>query len=323
MVEILPLPSDVDPAQRYSGTFAVGRPDLQAVIGSGAGGALKDMEVGAYSSARSVKPGAATTDNVGTSLAMGFVRMKDVAAATAAVSDPAVFAEEAPFGAGEFRKRPVAVPGYSEAKAYQRNGRANRPASIVALHAHGRFVLFAYTTASVDVVKKFLDLLSGVLNDFAPTPAEKFNTLPKDRENLLQYTVAGDASRDVVLPARAAVVNQSDIPGSVTNFADAGVDYVARAANTVYRARDAAGATVLADRFIAEMKGFFPDAVESTVKGVPRGRCVIFSPYKGASDFRSYCVVPVGRYLAEASSAQAENAKQAIGASYLILLEAK
>ncbi|MGV7807508.1 DUF7373 family lipoprotein, partial [Mycobacterium kansasii] len=59
------------------------------------------------------------------------------------------------------------------------------------------------------------------------------------------------------------------------------------------------------------------------VRGVPGGRCRAFPQYTGSKDKRTYCVVPVGRYLAEVSDMQEARAKQAIGASYLILQQAK
>ncbi|CAM3642210.1 DUF7373 family lipoprotein [Tsukamurella ocularis] len=324
MAEIIPLPPDVDPSQRYNGAIVVGRPDLASAFGAGVATALKDMEVAAYTSATSRVPGASSVDTTPTSLVMGFARMKDAAAATAASAHPAVLApEKARFGTADPTKRRVTVPGHPDATAYLQTWPESRATATVAVQARGQYVLFAYATTGVDAPAKFFDLQSKALGGFTPTPVDKFGTLPKDRENLLQYTLPPEAPRDVVLPARTAVVDQSDITGSVTNFADAGVDYVARAGNTVYRARDAAGAALLADRFVAEAKGFFSDAVDSTVKGVPRSRCVAFTSYKGAKDTSNYCVVPVGRYVAEMSGAQAEKVKQATGASYLMLRDLK
>ncbi|WP_139057888.1 DUF7373 family lipoprotein [Tsukamurella pseudospumae] len=324
MAEIIPMPPDVDPSQRYNGSISVGKPSLGLSFGEGVGSALKDMEVGAYSSAQSTKPGVSTFDTPGTSLLMGFARMKDAAAATAAVSDPAILAAEKPqFSTSEPAKEQVAIPGYSAAKAYRMTWPSTKTVSIVAVLASDRYVLFTYTTMTADAVKKFFDLQTKALGGFTPTPVDRFSTLTKDRDDLLKYTLAGEGNRDVVLPARTAVVNQSDITGSVKNFADAGVDVVARAGNTVYRAKDAAGARLLADAFVAELKGFYAGNTASTVKGVPGGQCLTYPPYKGSKDSRSYCVAPVGRYLVEVSGTQLEKTKQAVGASYLVLQGAK
>lgn len=323
MVEIIPMPPDIDPAIRYDGRFSVGKlTSIKGTFGAGADTALQDHEVGAYVSATAKNPGDSAT-KPGTSLIMGVMRMKDDAAATAAVANPAFLGAEEKVVDTEPDKEPVSIPGYSGAKAYSKNWTSQNTVSTTALVASGRYVLLTYTTAGVDAVKKFFDAQIKALDGFQPTPVDKFSTLSKDRDGLLRYTLQSTSTRDVVLPARAAVVNQTDITGSVKNFADAGVDLVARASNQVYRAKDAAGARLLADRFLAEVKGFNAGSVESTVKGVPGGTCLTYPSYKGSKTTQTYCIAPVGRYLVELGDTQQNRAEQALGASYLILKDAK
>lgn len=323
MVETIPLPPDVDPTIRYGGRITAGRPSVKSAIGDGVGTVLEGQEVGAYISATSKNPGASSSEPSKT-LLMGVFRMKDAAAADAAVANPAILAAEKPtFSDSEPAKVKVIIPGYADATAYTKNWTTINTVSTVAVLARGQFVMAIYSTAGIGSVAKFLDLQIKALNGFKPTPVDRFKSLPKDRDDMLRYTLPVTGNRDVTLPARAAVVNQNDITGSVKNFADAGVDLEARAGNQVYRTKDAAGATLLAGRFTDETKGFYTGATESKVTGVPGGRCLNYPAYQGAKATTTYCVVPVGRYLAEVSDSQDARAKQGLGAAYLILQSAK
>ncbi|GAB3129909.1 hypothetical protein GCM10027289_13390 [Tsukamurella serpentis] len=319
MVETIPLPPDIDPSTRYNGRSTVGKPSLSSTFGEGIGVALHDMEVGSYTSANDTKPG--TSSSAGSKqVVMGVFRMKDPAAAAAAVANPAIMGPEKDvFGAASQPKVPESVPGYPEAKVYSKKWDRTNTVSYAGVLARGQFVLAFYMTVGPESIKKFFDLQGKALDGFAPTPVDKFSTLAVDRDNLLRYTLAAPSQRNATVPARSTVVNQTDIPASVKNFADTGVDLVARAGNMVYRAKDAAAAELLADRFLSEIKSFYEGSVESTIKGVPGGRCATYRKYPSARDTEAYCVVPVGRYLAEVGDGQEARAKQAAGASYLLL----
>ncbi|WP_019202077.1 hypothetical protein [Tsukamurella sp. 1534] len=323
MIATIPLAPDIDPAIRYNGKITTGplSSSTKSTFGEGVFIALTGAEVAAYTSASDKDPGASTSDP-GKTIVMGVYRMKDEAAAKAAVAAPALLAPEKGVTNDDGpRKTPVTVPGHGEAKAFTKKWTSST--SVTAVRAHGRFVLAAYTSGPVELVQKFFDQQIKGLEGFEPTPTEKFASLPKDHDNLLTYTVAASSSRDVALPARAALGEQTDIAASKKNFDEAGVDYVARGASYVYRARDEAGADLLADRFIAETRGFRKGATESKVKGVPGGRCLTYPSYDGAKTTETYCVVPVGRYLAELGDTQQAKVEQALGASYLILQGAK
>jgi hypothetical protein len=325
MMAIIPLATEVDGAIRYGKLPSVGRmPNvLKSIYGDGAGTALADHEVGAYTSASDRAPGSDSTA-LGNNLIMGLFRFKDDAAARAAVANPALL--DADKGVGSDKPTPkesVSVPGYPDAKAYSKSYTDSK--SIVGLLPSGRFVLAAYTRGSIDQVKKFFDLQIPALKSFVPTPADKFSTLTRDHDDMLQYTLAEQSATvfEATFPARTILSAQTDTSAATKDFADAGVDYIASAGNTVYRTRDEAGAKLLADRFIAETQEQRKGATVSTVRGVPGGRCLNYPSYAGSKDTRTYCVVPVGRYLAEVSDTQEARGKQAIGASYLVLRAAK
>ncbi|MGX9293375.1 DUF7373 family lipoprotein [Tsukamurella paurometabola] len=324
MMEIIPLATEVDGALRYGRSPKVGQMlDVsKSLYGEGVGTALAGHEVAATTSAWDKVPGSDASTS-GTNLLMGLFRFKDEAAARSAVAAPSVLAEDKDSsGSTPTPKAPVAVPGYPGAKAYTKSYADTK--ATVALLVSGRFVLSAYTTGPVDHIKKFFDLQLPALKAFTPTPVDKFSTLTRDHDGLLQYTLAEERPTiyQATFTARAILNAQTDIAGAAKDFADAGVDYVANAGNTVSRARDAAGAALLAERSIAGTKALRA-GTEAAVRGVPGGRCLTYPTYKGSKDSRTYCVAPVGRYLAEVTDSQEGRAKQAIGASYLILQQAK
>lgn len=324
MIEIMPLAPDLDGAFRYGGRPKVGKMGdiVKSLYGDGVGTALADMEVGASTSASDKAPGSdAKTER---SLLTGLFRFKDEAAARAAVANPAIMApEKGTFADTPTPKQPETVAGYAEAKAYSKSTQYSK--STVGVLASGRFVIAVWTTGAVDLVKKAFDAQVKSLDGFAPTPVGKFSTLTRAHEDVLRMTLV-EESRTVfesTFTPRAFAPFQNDITSATKDFGDAGVDVIAYAGNTVYRARDAAGASLLADRFVSELTRFHPGAKSSTVPGVPGGRCLKYQQYATAKDSRTYCVVPVGRYLAELGDLQENRAKQAIGASYLILRDAK
>ncbi|NMD55477.1 MULTISPECIES: hypothetical protein [Tsukamurella] len=325
MMEIIPLATEIDGAVRYGRTPGVGRmsPVVKSVYGEGVGVALADHEVGVYTSTSDRAPGSDAA-GLGNNLVLGLFRFKDEAAARAAAASPAVLAEDKSSGsAAPTPKQTVEVPRYAAAKAYSKTYGGSK--SIVGVLASGRFVLAAYTRGPVEQIAKFFDLQLAALKGFVPTPADKFSTLTRDHDDLLQYTLAEESPTvyQATFKARAIINAQTDVAAAVKDFADAGVDYIANAGNTVTRARDAAGATLLAGRFIDQTRSMHAGATETSVRGVPGGRCLTYPTYTSSKDTRTYCVVPVGRYLAEVTDGQDARAKQAIGASYLILQQAK
>ncbi|GAA4392107.1 DUF7373 family lipoprotein [Tsukamurella soli] len=88
-------------------------------------------------------------------------------------------------------------------------------------------------------------------------------------------------------------------------------------ASNAYRTRDAAGASLLAGRFATEQAQDVPGGSAWSVDGVPNSRC--YTGKDSDSDPVAYCVVPVGRYVAEYTSPQPTKTKQAVSAAYLIL----
>lgn len=330
MAEIIPLAPDVEPKLRYGKSPGVGKlttATVKSIFGEGLQTVVGDHEVAAYTSATEKVPG---SDPLGRSndLIMGLFRFKDDGAARAAAANPAFMTGEKDFDGKVVPKTQIAVPGYADAKAFTKTttfSDGSKWVSTVGVLASGRYLLAGWTSGPVEQVQKFFDLQVKSLQGFVPTPVEKFGTLPRDPDGLLRYTLP-EQSRTIyeaTWNTRTAAAWSTDITAAQQYFADAGVDYVSNAANTIYRARDAVGADLMRDRLAAETKKFHEGTTESTVTGVPGGRCVTYPTYKGSKDTRTYCVASSGRFTAEVTDSQDARAKQAISASYLILQQAK
>ncbi len=321
MLETIPVVTDVDPAMKYSnGVQVVNGTGLSSSFGSGIGAAVQAMQVGVTVDYRDKSPN--DTGSVAGEFLVALIRMPSAAQATKAVNDPAVTATDAPaFGEASPPKVPAQIPGYPDAKAFTETYSGQAP-STVAVLAHDRFVIGVWTKAGAgDVAAFFGQQLKG-LDGFTPTPDDKLMSLPPDDDGVRALTLANQTPLSQAptqygwATARGFLSDQTQPTLARKDFDDAGVDVIGLGENNVYRARDAAGARLLADRFMSESTGYYPGGSVAAVSGVPGSRCY---SAKTALVNVNYCVVPVGRYLSEYSSPQPEQAKQATAAAYLIL----
>lgn len=324
MLEVIPTLSDVDPAMKYmQGMSVVTGDGLASAFGSGVGAALSAMQFGVTVDARDQAPGAKGLDFH--ELIGGVVRMASEADAAKAVADPRVLGSDGTqFGYTSPPKIPVTVDGFPNAKAFTKtdSGRTRT----VALAQHGRFVVVVWSgSAKAGAVQDFLRRQTEALDGFTPTADDRLTTLPPDRDGIetrtlpSKYSAARVPSEYGWSTQRGQLHFMANTDAAAKDFADAGVDLVGMGGSNVYRARDAAGAVLLGDRFITEFKGYYASSEESNVPGVPGSRCLAI---KTDSDGFSLCVVAVGRYLAEYQAIQPTEAKQATAAGYLILKKA-
>ncbi|ADG80283.1 putative protein OS=Tsukamurella paurometabola (strain ATCC 8368 / DSM / CCUG 35730 /CIP 100753 / JCM 10117 / KCTC 9821 / NBRC 16120 / NCIMB 702349/ NCTC 13040) OX=521096 GN=Tpau_3705 PE=4 SV=1 [Tsukamurella paurometabola] len=330
MAETAPRISDIDSAIRYGGSrFAAGRliagpSSVRSTFGPVADGALDRRELGFLMGASNVHSGGAVDPNVkNRAVTAGVFRMPDGAAAAAAVT-PRLRDKDS---ASTPDRNPVDIPGYSAAIAYTADYKLmNQDPSTVAFLAYKQYVIAVYGNWSPDQVRAYFDRQTKGLDGFTPTPLDKVAQLPMDEAGVAKYTLAppqSDPTRDGSMPATVALLGQSDLIASKKDFDEAGVDVVGQGSNTVYRARDAAGATRLKDAFIAETNSAYGEKQPVTATGVPGSACLRLSPYPGSDSRFTYCVVAVGRYLAEVSAVQQNQAFQALGAGYLMLKDAQ
>ncbi|MDF0529461.1 hypothetical protein P0W64_03570 [Tsukamurella sp. 8F] len=320
MLEIVPLGTEIDPSLKWTnGVASATAVGMKMGFGSGIGNALSGMQLGITVDVKDQSP--SQTGLPKKDLYTAVVRMRSDADATSAVADPRVMATDDPqFGVTQPPKVPVPV-STAGAKAFTQT--SSDSSQTMAVLAHGRFVIVVYTrglkTAAVD---DFLGRQVKALDGFTPTADDKLTSLPVDRDGVGALTLAPErASFDTYgwSTARGLVAAQTSITDGQKDFADAGVDVIGVGGNNVYRAKDAAGAKLLADRFITESKSYYTGATEYNVGGVPGARCVT---WKTVLRTTNYCVVPVGRYMAEYGAIQQAEAKQATSAAYLILSKA-
>ncbi len=99
---------------------------------------------------------------------------------------------------------------------------------------------------------KTLDQQLPLIDALTPTPLDALTTLPVDPTGVLARTIPipdGMQVQSGSFSPHAALAMQSDPPHSQKVFSDTGVDVMTKAATTVYRARDDAGAAAIVGDF--------------------------------------------------------------------------
>ena len=330
MAETVPFIHEIDAAMHFRGSVrATSRSAIQGMVKGVFGQAAGDVlgakaevatSVGASDTQQGTKYDSKKKERGETVV---LVRMASPADASAAVGQALRAREKDSSGDDLPAKVETRVPGYDAAVAYTQTYGASVGTATVAFLAYKQYVIGAFGDLSVDQLRTYFDRQTKALDGFQPTPLDKVSTLQLDPEGVAKLTLApskGDGG--YALPARSAVLRQTDVSRSVKTFADAGVDVVGTGGSTVYRAKDATGAHHVVDEFTDENRKTFTKVEEEKVKGVPGGRCLTFPTYEGATSKMTWCSVAVGRYVAEFNSSQRQQALQGIGAAYLVLKNA-
>ncbi|GAA2401253.1 DUF7373 family lipoprotein [Mycolicibacterium llatzerense] len=321
MFTTMPIVTDIAPTMKYvAGIHNAVATTLADDFGSGVAHAVSAAQFGISIDYR---------DKLHTDGAQEFlvvlIRMPSANAADAAVADPQVMGtDDQMFGAAPKPKSALIIPGQPTARAFTTTGRDST--STVALMAHDRFVFGVWTSLpdSASSVGEYLTEQLKGLDGFAATPDDNLTALPPDSDDGVRALTLPFKSKDesTIFTDGWATVrgypSQTREPAQErTDLTDAGVDVIGLGASTTYRARDAAGASLLADRLITARSLEIPGGSTWTVTDIPNSKCYTArdTPTHGVA----HCVVPVGRYLAEYSSPQPANTKQGIAAAYLIL----
>lgn len=330
MVETVPFLYRIDPALHFQGHVAAGSSKgggiaLKNTFGDAAAKAFGDaIEVGVTVSAES-KPQGTKYDpkDQARSVTVAALRTASPDVASAAVSSDLLAAEKDFSGKDTPEKKRISIPGHSDAIGYTQTWEYSGTVTIAFL-SHKQYVLGVYGDFSAEQIRTYFDEQIKGLDGFTPTPVDKLTTLKADEPGVARLTLApskGDGGYSRT--ARQAVMGQTDVARSVTTFAAAGVDVMGSGGSTVYRAKDADGAKHVYDEFLAETKEAYPKAQVESVKGAPGAVCLTYSTYEGSTSKRTYCMVATGRYLAEFTATQRNQAVQGIGAQYLILAAEK
>ncbi len=223
---------------------------------------------------------------------------------------------------------PVPVPGHPQTQAlgesFVDGADQHTWYGVHALTAHGSYVLFqvAYSAVSTDVaattVASMLDVQGPRIDAFAPTDPAQFAALPVDPSGLLAKALPvpqgeGNVSNRATFGPEAMLHYEANpvAANSRQVFTDAGVDVAVHGKSWIYRARDQAGATAVADMELRGAGGEPADAVP----GLPGSRCG-HDPQGG----RYWCVGVADRYAFQVfGGAQLRDVHQQTAAQYLLL----
>ena len=358
MAEFVVGPWQVDAMLRYRDPFRTAPMSsvdyLHMTLGflkKGSGGQNLD-EIGAkhgyitgFSSARNPRtyPLDEYVDGGWSGLSNAVMRFPDADSAAAAAAEMGAAPNPPPLGYGP--GRPVNVDDHPESVASAFTNDDESSAVVASFTAHGPYVLYEQARADRDshygAVGKARGLVSDTVRDqlaeidrFVPTEPAKLADLPEDPSGwLLARTIFPLDRKDS--PAGEGVWKptswlqfEDDPVDAAPLFTKAGVDMVAQGSTTVYQARDAAGAALVADRFTADTRAQ-PDVKPiSAPPGFPSARC--FERTWGAAPadaplplqqavWQFKCVARADRYAFTAFSAQEKDVKQQISAQYRIL----
>ncbi|MDF0529459.1 hypothetical protein P0W64_03580 [Tsukamurella sp. 8F] len=326
MTELFPPLTTLDPTFQYHGHSGVGalesgEASVGSIFGSEVAPVFAGREVGAMVGANDSKPAPATSSKNVRGATVALLRMPSEQAATAAATDNRLMTPSS--NKDNPAKIPTTVPGYGSSTAYTQDWGSSGKET-VAFVAHKQYVIGFYTEATPNQIAGYLDPLTKAVDGFAPTPVDEFTTLPSDKDGIASLTLPpSNGDRDGWASAKAAIWDQDHLTTDLKAFTDAGVDIVGYGANQVYRARDATGAALLRDRFMAEARDSYAEVKAIAVPGVPDARCMNIKLYSNLDQHAIYCLLAVGRYMSEYSTNQQEEAIQATSAEYLIFKGAK
>lgn len=329
MAETIPRIDGIDPAMHYRGQVkSTARASIREGVGLAFGKAAADVigtkpEVWVTVAATSLVQGAKYDAKARENRAqVAVMRMASPDDARAVVGPGLRAVERAVTGEG-VDKVEARIPGYDAAVAYTESYPFTGDFRSAFL-AYKQYVIGVQGTFSVDQIRTYFDRQTTALDGFRPTPVEKVTTLQRDAEGVARLTLApaqGDGG--YALPARTALLGQTDVTRSEKTFAAAGVDVLGVGGSTVYRARDAEGAQHVLAEFLDENSKAFTEVETEKVTGAPGATCLTYAPYEGSNSRATWCAIAVGRYMTEISSSQRRLAVQGIGAAYLVLRDAK
>lgn len=262
------------------------------------------------------------------------LRFADPASAAAAAADMAAKAVSL---TPEIPKRPMPIPGHSDASAstYDRPGPGNL-IRVDSFTAHGAYVLYqrAASQGTVDasprdaatqLISGTLDRQKPLIDRFYPADPATFADLPRDPTELLARTIPINGNdinpnRMTVYEPRAALNFQTDPVRNGTLFNKTGVQHIAMAKTTVYAAIDGTAAAELLDGATDEVaKQRQPYKPAEGVPHLSNSKCFALGENGPSPTFSCYAIA--GRYLIEADSAQLADAQQISAAQYRMLVD--
>lgn len=217
----------------------------------------------------------------------------------------------------------IGIPGYPTAI-----GQVSEFGSLNVWVTQGSLMIEIYIGAGVDIppdttalaqeVQTVLADLFSELQDYQPTPVDKLDQLPVDKDGILAFA----------LPESEPVAEMVLDPHSVLNFLqrpdlakraleDSGVDLAVHGATRIYRTADSAAAERLKAYFISQLNAAL-QPVDSP-PGLPAAHCTDDSESTSSLS----CIFTTNRYVAIIDgSNQIQDLHQQVAAQYLLLDQA-
>ncbi|WP_285030223.1 hypothetical protein [Mycolicibacterium sp. lyk4-40-TYG-92] len=234
------------------------------------------------------------------------------------------FSEQAPVIDRATPNEQLSIPGHPEALAHQ-STLFDGKFTVTSYTPHGSYVLYQYATSdktldtATQLIAKSLDLQASRIDGFRPTDPAQFATMQTDPDGILRLTVPTKEHRgNQGLWGPRGILHFDDDPIKISaTLTAAGVDVISVRGTYLYRAKDAAAATQLAQK-LAEPDGKNPTVPGPTVPGLPSAKCQTID----SADVRARvfaCSASLDRWVYTASSLQPFDATQRMASQYLLL----
>ncbi|MEV0075712.1 hypothetical protein AB0H58_04795 [Nocardia neocaledoniensis] len=176
------------------------------------------------------------------------------------------------------------------------------------------------------VAQQFFDKQIEMLRSYTPTPLSDIDKLPLDHDNLLAHALPTEetsrpkgTSSAAVYPAQAVLHMEDNAQIMSPAFADAGIDYAAFDAGSIYRSRDESAA----NRFLAAMNKATVDdrdyAEVARPANLPTTNCFDKNPAEKHSFVRPICHGIIGRFVFAVSGTNIQDVHQRAAAQYKLL----
>lgn len=319
------LPTDIDPALTDIaplGTLPIkGASALALMLGqAGAKIAADNNFVVGFSSERLVEG-----DGPRPSLQILVMRFPDPAqavAAATALNAGADMTQDKP-------REPFAVPRHPEALTSTWTA-IDGSTHVASFAPHGTYVLHGRTSVrdggadrGAELIAAALDRQAPRIDQFAPTELSKVRDLPVDPTGLVARTLQEPVGNATVVNGTyepAGVLHYEDDPAAIGEvFAATGVDTIVLGRATVYRARDTAGATRMAE-YLSSIEANRPGTTPGpAVEGMPNAKCFFRGVDPPGSLPRYRCVAVAANFAYTTSAQQDLDATQQTAAQYLML----
>ncbi|MUL67344.1 hypothetical protein BOO86_22915 [Mycobacterium sp. CBMA 234] len=234
------------------------------------------------------------------------------------------FAAQAPVIDRATPNQQISIPGHPEALAHE-STQADGTITVASYTPHGPYVLYQYASTDVNVdtatqfISKSLDLQASRIDGFRPTDPAQFATVQLDPDGLLPRTMPTKEHRgnQGLWGPRGLLHYEDDPLRSAAQLTAAGVDIISVRGTSLYRAKDAAAATQLAQKF-AEPDAKNPTEPGPTVPGLPAAKCQAIN--NAEVNARVYaCSAALDRWVYTAESLQPFDTTQRMASQYLLL----